>query len=120
MSHTAKIAVLGAMLEALVIADAEYLRENPTTPRLYASGVVYKREAPGRDKWQDLAQTIEVRSGDCEDLCAWRVGELRAAGEAAARCDLIEFEEGGVTFFHVVVVRGDGSTEDPSRLLGMH
>lgn len=118
MTHTAKVAVLGAMLEALVLADLEYLRENPSTPQLLTSGVVYKREAPGSDNWQDTERTLELRSGDCEDLCAWRCAELRAAGEDA-HCDLLEFVDGGITFFHVRVRRANGAIEDPSRILGM-
>lgn len=118
MSHAAKIAVLGAMLEALTLADLEYLRENPATPKIFSSGTVYKREAPGSDNWQDTERTLELRSGDCEDLCAWRTAELRAAGEDA-HCDLLEFIDNGITFFHVRVRRGDGSIEDPSKILGM-
>lgn len=118
MPVDAQANVLAAMLQALVLADAEYLRANPSTPPLYKAGVKYLREPPGTDNWQDIPRTLELKSGDCEDLAAWRTAELNAAGEAA-HVELIHFVEEGVTLFHVVVRRADGTKEDPSNLLGM-
>ncbi len=118
MPVDAQANVLAAMLQALVLADAEYLRAHPSTPPLYKSGVKYLREQPGTDNWQDIPRTLELKTGDCEDLASWRTAELNAAGEAA-HVELIHFVEEGVTLFHVVVRRADGTKEDPSNLLGM-
>lgn len=118
MPVDAQAGVLAALLQALVLENTEYLRENPSTPPLYKAGVKYLREKPGSDNWQDIPRTLELRSGDCEDLAAWRTAELNAAGESA-HCELIHFVEEGITFFHVVVRRADGTKEDPSNILGM-
>jgi hypothetical protein len=119
MPHPEKVRVLIALLEALALADLIYLRANPKTPRLYESGVVYVREPDDRDNWQDIPRTIALRNGDCEDLCAWRVAELRAAGELA-EFELRHFLIGHATVYHVLVRHADGGIEDPSRALGMN
>ena len=64
------------------------------------------------------------RTGDCEDLACWRVAELRMAGErnathAISVDDLPDRSGRIVTTFHIFILRGDGRSEDPSRLLGM-
>jgi hypothetical protein len=120
---------MGYMLEALAHANVLWLRDNPLTPALYASGVRYAREAPGVDDWQDIPRTLAVRSGDCEDLAGWRVAELRHAGESASFvvtpyetpyfCDSVAKQRPCMIDFHIRVIRADGSREDPSQILGM-
>jgi hypothetical protein len=107
------------MLEALALVDAIELRRDPSIPPLYASGCVYIKEPPGQDDWLDISEIRRLGGGDCEDLVAWRVAELRAAGERA-RFDVERYLIGRDTVFHIFVRRGDGSAEDPSKLLGMH
>jgi len=115
-----KIGVLESMVEALVAANMAYLEAYPRTPLLYESGVRYLEEPRGRDDWQDIPETIRRdRTGDCEDLAAWRIAELRFRGEAArpsVRASVIR----GVLTYHIRVQRADGQIEDPSRQLGMH
>jgi len=117
--HT-KIGVLETLVEALVAANMAFLEAFPRTPLLYESGVRYLEEPRGRDDWQDIPETLaRDKTGDCEDLAAWRIAELRFRGEAAnpaIRASLIR----GVLTYHVRVRRSDGSIEDPSRKLGMH
>lgn len=66
----------------LVQCNREWLRTHPETPLLINSGVVYDRMTPpvgdscGDDKWQDIATTLALRKGDCDDLAAWRCAEL--------------------------------------------
>ena len=114
--------VIAALVEALVTVNRAYLRANPQTPLLYASGVRFLREPDGVDEWQDIPRTMALGSGDCEDLASWRIAELRERGEAA-RVLVLTFQErrpiGDVTEFHIMVERADGAREDPSRLLGM-
>ena len=117
--HETKVLVLAHMLDALIAADVAYLRAHPATPLLYGSGVRYLREPPGTDNWQDIPRTLELKSGDCEDLAAWRAAELIVHGDARAHCELRTYADGGVTFYHVITVRGDGTPEDPSRIRGM-
>lgn len=120
-----KFAVLKHLLDALTMADVAYLLAEPHTPNLYESGVRYVEEPAGRDEWQDIPDTIERRTGDCEDLAAWRVAELRVRfnePEATHRITVDELPDGQgrlVTTYHIAVLRKDGSTEDPSRRLGM-
>jgi hypothetical protein len=113
-----KTTVLLHLLEALIAANLAYLRKHPTTPTLYASGVIYVEEPGSREHWQDIPETLLRREGDCEDLCCWRVAELRLQNEHAIpflRSRVI----GRRRIYHVAVQRGDGCIEDPSRRLGM-
>ena len=107
--------VLEGILEGLVLANCE-LMDRSALPPLYYSGVRYRRERSGRDKWQTCEQVYSNRSGDCEDLCAWRTAELRRRGEDLAECIV---RKAGPKMWHVLVLRADGSIEDPSRILGM-
>jgi len=86
-------------------------------PPLYESGVRYRREPRGSERWQTPSQTLARGEGDCEDLAAWRAAELRVSGEdLAARAVVVR---SGPRTWHAVVQRGDGSFEDPSAALGM-
>jgi hypothetical protein len=112
------------LLDALTAIDLDWLREFPKTPRLYESGVVYEREPPGREDWQDIPTTIERRGGDCEDLASWRTAELQANGVKARtvalpRPMLVGAGREVGTLWHIVVQHPNGAIEDPSRLLGM-
>ncbi len=62
--------------------------------------------------------------GDCDDLCAWRIAELRKAGERASV--RLTWQKGAKgRLYHVLVRRhkyevdDPRSVEDPSALLGM-
>jgi hypothetical protein len=92
-------------------------------PALYESGVRYRREeakscwhpiSGGCEDWLSAWEVLRQGFGDCEDLAAWRSADLIAAGERA-RAVPRRTREG----WHIVVRRGDGSIEDPSRILGM-
>lgn len=102
------------MLGGLVAAARRDLQKNGGAS-LYESGVRYQREAPGREDWYLPSQTRRRRKGDCEDLSLWRAAELQEAGEDAWP---LVYRSGPRTL-HVVVERGDGTIEDPSRELGM-
>jgi len=119
-----KFAILDHLLEALTMANVAYLLTHPQTPALYKAGVRYVPEPDGVDEWQDIPDTIERRSGDCEDLACWRVAELRVSGEVGTTrhisvADLPDNSGRLVTTYHISVRRQDGRIEDPSRLLGM-
>lgn len=81
-------------------------------PPLYESGIVYRREPPGSEEWQSAIDLMRTGEGDCEDLSAYRVGELRTLGEPATVA-IIRNPSGS---YHAVVRREDGSIEDPSRI----
>lgn len=111
---------LRAALEALCGLDLAYLMRHPRTPPLMAAGVRYQREARRasgfgrREDWLTIPDVLRQGHGDCEDLACWRAAELRRRGVAAAPMP-IRTRIG----WHIVVARGDGTYEDPSRELGM-
>lgn len=88
------------------------------TPRLYGSGIVYRREPAGEEWWESAADALGVvssRSGDCEDLSAYRAAELRVfLDDPDAAVRIVRTKRGT---FHAIVERGDGVIEDPSRIL---
>lgn len=104
---------LDALLEGFVRMCAVDLANNPQIPSLYSAGVRYRREKP--DKWLGPSQVFAQHHGDCEDLCGWRVGEIRNAG-ARARAHAYRARP---HMWHVVVLFPDGRVEDPSKILGM-
>jgi hypothetical protein len=107
-------AIEGA-LEGHVRANVEYLRRFPRTPALYRSGVRYRFIRPGADWWL-IPDVLTQRWGDCKDLSAWRVAELRVHLGELAR---VRVERTAKDTYHAIVERGDGRIEDPSRALGM-
>ena len=103
-------------LEGLARIAADEVAENDL-PTLYSSGVRYQREPRGVEEWLTPLQAIERGVADCEDLAAWRAGELRASGaDPGATVAIVRT---GPRTLHAVVRRSDGSLEDPSRVLGM-
>jgi len=109
---------LDALAEGLVLLDVAQLEHaraaGVATPSIYACGARYRREHGG-ERWQSVAEMLQSRppSGDCEDLAAWRVAELRCAGEEAS-VRIVRTSRGT---FHAIVRYSDGTIEDPSRIL---
>lgn len=69
------------VLNVLLMRDAR--KRGTPYPKLYKSGVRFAPE-PNQGKWEDFAtcqKVIERRWGDCDDLVAYRVAELRESGE---------------------------------------
>lgn len=115
----ASLAYLDALLEGLVLANVVYLETHPKTPRLYDSGVRYKRERPGRENWLIIPQLYKARFGDCEDLGAALAAECIVFDGLDAFAFAVRT---GKKKFHTKVgIRQDGEVlvEDPSRVLGM-
>ena len=105
-----RAAVLGLAAISLAQMQERYV------PPLYESGVRYRREPIGRERWQTAAETAARGHGDCEDLAAYRVAELHKMGETGAT---IVVRVVRPTLMHILVRRANGKTEDPSALLGM-
>jgi hypothetical protein len=118
------------LMEAMCAIDLLHLRQRHY-PKLYESGVVYRRE-DGTENWLDIPSVIKAGWGDCEDLVFWRVAELRKDGVKAA--PFAKWRRlNGVYKYHALVRRyGPGRDqfgrlinsnewlEDPSRRLGMN
>jgi len=82
-------------------------------PALYDSGIVYRREPIGSEAWQNATELLRTGEGDCEDLAGYRAAELRMQGEPAMVA--IVLTRRGT--YHAVVRHGDGTIEDPSKIL---
>lgn len=110
-----------ALAEGLVLLNVWYLEHaaehDIELPELYETDIVYRREPKGREWWETAADVVDVvadRSGDCEDLAAYRAAELRVYEDDAARVIIRRTRRGT---FHALVEREDGTVEDPSRIL---
>jgi len=123
--------MLEALAEGLVLLDVELMayadERGIELPELYESGIVYRREPAGREWWETASDLLGLlcppnekcgvtdRSGDCEDLAAYRAAELRYFDGEHAVVRIGRTDRGN---FHCVVERADGTFEDPSlRLL---
>ena len=104
------------LLYGLARLSALQIRDGRVTVRLYEAGIQYRREPLGREGWQSAHQTMLRGDGDCEDLVAWRVAELWILGESGASPRCYAPRQG---LIHCVVRRANGSSEDPSKILGM-
>lgn len=96
---------------------------NPNLPRIYQSGIRYKAEARGLEKWIDAERVIAQGNGDCEDLATWRAAELTVRDNLLSipifRMHIIPTPKGPARLYHIMVKRSDGVYEDPSYILGM-
>lgn len=106
-------------IQATIIVNRSHLHAFPGTPRLYQSGVRYRLEPPGTEDVADIEVLLDRGWGDCAQLCAWRVAELRVLGEPAKIRIQWKVRPDGKKLFHVLVRRADGRIEDPSTILGM-
>lgn len=107
--------MLTAALKGLTAMDAVFLQRG-NFPRLYKSGVRYRREPPGRECWLTVPEVLTKRFGDCEDLASWLCAERKVRD--GLRCRVV-VKRTGRKKFHALVQYADGSYEDPSRVLGM-
>lgn len=73
-------------------------------------------EPDGAEELLSAPLLHEAGEGDCEDLVAYRLGELWAAGERGAKARVVRVGDG---LWHAVVVRGDGRVEDVSQEVGL-
>src|SRR5262245_53395466 len=110
----ARAEAFSAALEGLTRLN-ESLMHRERVPPLYQAGVVYKDEP--RDVWRHALDVAGEKWGDCEDLAAYRAAELRVSGEDPGAA--VTVYQSGPNRYHAVVGRGDGTMEDPSRVLGM-
>ena len=139
------------LLESVTQNNEELLRRYPQIPALYQSGVRFREEPwaigvarvpSGLEQFTHCLEILERGWGDCAQLCAWRVAELRVGGprtpeapngEKASlryyvKCSCPACWPGECMVpghpqrrrcFHVEMRRGDlaRTIEDPSRLL---
>jgi hypothetical protein len=115
-------------LEFLTAANIAWLHAHPETPWMYDAPIGYIRDPVGVEYWQGIPKILAHFGADCKSLAAWRVAELRCRASedggtpplGLARFHLEPHQtEPGTIIYHVTVVRGDDTQEDPSAILGM-
>lgn len=87
-------------------------------PALYQSGVRYRLIPSKDDRYRDVLQVLHSGYGDCEDLAAFRAGELLAQGIPATIQASVEIDTPRLIRFHLTVNTPWGN-ECPSTRLGM-
>ena len=137
-SRPASERILRKALDLLLVADIEYLRAHPQTPRIYQAGVRYQREplpdeiqkmypqctspciAPVHpEEWKTIPFCMEDGQADCEDLASWACAERIVFDNIAAVTEFSFRQVGQLSIYHIYVRLPDGSIEDPSARLGM-
>jgi hypothetical protein len=92
-------------------------------PALYSGQFRYRGErceaahVPGACERFLSALQVMAEGGwlDCDDAAPWRAAELILMGDVRARA----FCRRSLVGWHCLVRHGDGTTEDPSKILGM-
>lgn len=121
----AEACVVLTLAQAAFDIDRLWLRYHPETPLLYMSGVRYRKQNIGADRWLDIPRMLKTGNGSCSDLAPWRAAELNERfGERAGlgiKSMAMPAPNGSHVFMlhHVVVIRAGGAEEDPSAMLGM-
>ena len=110
------------LLESQVVINQWQMRRRKFAP-LYKSGVIYRAEEPGYEDWLDTPTLYAQGWGDCEDIACTYAAEKRERHKVPA-VPCIKFKDFNVdgrliTLIHVLVLLPDGTTEDPSKVLGM-
>ncbi len=89
-----------------------------TNPKI-AGALSTVQQVLGGERFRDIGRILEKGAVDCDNLACWRAAELRQNGiKASPYITWRPRLDGGVTY-HVLVRWPDGTTEDPSLLLGM-
>jgi len=101
-------------------AQIEALRDFLATKMKLSAGEIQHHLdlARGVEIFRDIPRIFENGGGDCDNLACFRAAELSAAG-VNARPIMTCRQDGGRTIYHALVKWPDGSSEDPSRILGM-
>lgn len=110
---------LNSALEAVTRTNESLISSGqvPTAAEGIARGVRWKPEPPG-DEHFDLAPVVMGRGwGDCDDLAPWHAASLRVTGKDPGAVAIVK--RSGPKRWHAVVLRSNGSIDDPSKAAGM-
>jgi hypothetical protein len=110
------VQTLNIFVRALCAYDCLYLRRNPNTPAMFASGVVYRTQPVGLERFLPIPGVLAAGSGDCDQLASWRAAELRERYGIKALPEVVQMSQ---HLYHVFVRYPDGMAEDISAHLGM-
>ncbi len=104
---------LRTMSERLVWMNLQYLITHPDTIR--CEHFVGRLKVADGDEWQDVQYCIESKSASPCDICAWKVAELRLAGDGLAHVHFSHRSDNGIIY--VEVIDGEGHAIDPVRAI---
>jgi hypothetical protein len=101
--------------EALTYTNLLFLKNLATDlPSLYSIKPKYVDKI--KEEWQDIPTVLANKSGDCKDLCCWRLAEIRRnGGDGEIVFDYKKISEDRFIFHSSLIV--DGRNEDPSKIL---
>lgn len=97
----------------------DFLTKNGAPSRVVAALDSLYNICGGGEIFREIPRIIENGGGDCDNVAAWRCAELRELGVDAMPYITWRKRPDGGTTYHVIVMWPDGSSEDPSLLLGM-
>lgn len=111
--------VLDAALEAVTRLNESLIASGQAPPfgENVLDRVRWRPEPPGNEHFDHALKVLARGWGDCDDLAPWRAGSLRATGEDPGATAVVR--KSGPSRWHAVVLRSDGSIDDPSRAAGM-
>lgn len=105
--------VFAAFVESLVEVNRATLRVRRSIPLLYQSRIAFQEDP----RWQDVTSMLSTGYGDCKDLVAWRLAELRELNRVEARLHVVFSKAGDTDVFHMQVLHPTGHLEDPTSII---
>jgi len=111
--------VLDAALEATTRLNESLLqaRQIPDFEKQLRAGLKWQPEPPGQEHFDHGGILAKRGWGDCDDLAPLHAATLRHNGEDPHATAVVR--RSGPKTWHAVVLRGDGSIDDPSKRAGM-
>ena len=97
----------------------QYLAKKNAPADVHAALKTLSDLTGGGEHFREIPRIIEHGGGDCDNVASWRAAELRELGVNAKPYITWRQRPDGGTTYHVIVRWPDGSSEDPSLLLGM-
>jgi hypothetical protein len=111
--------VLDAALEVPTRMNELMIKRGDVPPweEALARGVEWRPEPPGAERFDHAATVLARGWGDCDDLAPYKAATLRVSGEDPGAQAVVM--RTGPQRWHAVVMRSDGSIDDPSVDAGM-
>jgi hypothetical protein len=106
------------LCELLADLDAAWLASAGDIASVYAQPLRPWADDGSPETWLTIPWILRGHGPlDCKALSAWRAAELRCAGEAARFVVDGALDAHGAVAYHVRIVRGFGTIEDPLRVM---